>query len=55
MAKDFGSSEDWVNDDEMLFRGKKTASHKHKYLENEFLYLYGLLVLKFEMLQILKQ
>ena len=55
MAKDFGSSEDCVNDEEIFFRGKQTAAHEYNYFENEFLYLYGLLVLKFEMLQVLKQ
>jgi hypothetical protein len=55
MAKDFGSSEGWVNDDEIFFRGKQTAAHEYNYFENAFLYLDGLQVLKFEMLQVLKQ
>ena len=55
MAKDFGSSEDCVNDEEIFFRGKKTAAHEYKHLEKKFRYLYGLKVLNFEMLQVLKQ
>ena len=55
MAKDFGSSEDCVNDEEIFFRGKKTAAHEYIYLENEFRYLYVLKVLKFQMFQVLKQ
>jgi hypothetical protein len=55
MAKDPGSSEGCVNDEEIFFPGKKTAAHEYKYFENAFLYLYGLQVVKFEMLQLLKQ
>ena len=55
MAKDFGSSEDCVNDEDIFFRGKKTTAHEYNYLEKEFRYLYGLKVLKFQMLQVLKQ
>ena len=39
MAKDFGSSEGCVNDEEIFFRGKKkNAVHEDKYFENAFLY-----------------
>ena len=55
MAKDFRSSEGCVNDEEIFFRGKKNAEHEHKYFENAFLYLYGLKVLTFGKLQVLKQ
>ena len=55
MATYFGFSEGLVNYEEIFFRGKQNAAHKHKCFENEFLYLYGLQVLKFEMLQVLKQ
>jgi hypothetical protein len=55
MAKYFGSSEGCVNNEEIFFRGKKTVAHKYKYFENSFLYLYGLQVLKFEVLQVLTQ
>jgi hypothetical protein len=55
MAKGFGSSEGWVNAEENFFRGKQTAEHEYKHFENAFLCLYGLQVLIFEMLQVLKQ
>ena len=55
MAKDFGSSEDCVNNEDIFFRGKKTAAHEYIHLENEFRYLYVLKVLKFQMFQVLKQ
>jgi hypothetical protein len=55
MAKDFGSSEGCINDDEIFFRGKQTASHEYKYFENAFLYWYRLQMLRFEMLQVLQQ
>ena len=53
MAKDFGSSEGWVNAEEIFFRGKQTAEHEYKHFENAFLYWYGLKVLK--KLQVSKQ
>jgi hypothetical protein len=55
MAKDFGSSEGCVNDEEIFFRGKKNAVHEYKYFENAFLYWFGLQMLGFEMLQVLEQ
>jgi hypothetical protein len=55
MAKDFGSSEGYVNDEDIFFRGKQTAEHEYKYFENVFLYLYGLQVLTFGKWQVLKQ
>ena len=55
MSKDFGSSEGWVNGEEIFFRGKQTAEHEYKYFENAFLCLYGLQVLTFEISQVLKQ
>ena len=55
MAKDFGSSEGCVNDDEILLRSKQTAEHEYKHFENVFMYLDGLQVLKFGKLQVLKQ
>ena len=55
MAKDFGSSEGWVTAEEIFFRGKETAAHEYEYFENAFLYLYGLQVLTFGKLQVLKQ
>jgi hypothetical protein len=53
--KDFGSSEGWVNAEEKFFRGNQTAAHEYKHFENVFMWLYGLQVLNFEMLQVLKQ
>ena len=38
MAKDFGSSEGCVNDEEFSSEVKKNAVHKYKYFENAFLY-----------------
>ena len=55
MAKDFGSSEGYVNAEEIFYRGKKNAVHEYKYFENAFLYLFGLEVLGFEKLQVLEQ
>ena len=55
MAKDFGSSEGCVNDEEIFFWGKKNAVHEYKYFENAFLYLFGLEVLGFEKLKVLEQ
>ena len=49
MAKDFGSSEGWVNAEEIFLRGKQTAEHEYKYFENAFLYLDGLQVLTFDL------
>ena len=49
MAKDFGSSEGCVNDEEIFLRGKQTAEHEYKHFENAFLHFYGLQVLEFEM------
>ena len=39
MAKDFGSSEGCVKDEEIFFRGKQTAEHEYKYFGNAFLCL----------------
>ena len=55
MAKDFGSSEGCVNDEEIFFRGKKNAVHEYKYFENAFLYCFGLQVLGLKKLQVWKQ
>ena len=55
MAKDFGSSEGCVNDEEIFFRGKQTAEHEYKHFETAFLCLYGLQVLTFGKLQVLEQ
>ena len=55
MAKDFGSSEGWVNGEDIFFRGKKNAAHEYKHFENLFLYLYGLQVLTFGKWQVLEQ
>ena len=49
MAKDFGSSEGCVNDEEVFCRGKKNVVHKYKYFENAVLYLDGLQVLTFDL------
>ena len=54
MAKDFGSSEGCVNDEEIFCRGKKNAVHEYKYFENAFMYLFRLKVLGFEKLQVLE-
>ena len=55
MAKDFGSSEGWVNAEEIFLRGKQTADREYKYFENEFMCLFGLQMLGFEKLQVLEQ
>ena len=55
MAKDFGSSEGCVNDEEIFFRGKKPAEHKYKHFENAFLCLFGLKMLGSGKLQVLEQ
>ena len=55
MAKDFGSSEGCVNDEEIFCRGKKNAVHEYKYFENAFLYGFGLQVLGLKKLQVWKQ
>jgi hypothetical protein len=55
MAKDFGSSEGCVNDEEIFLRGKKNAVHEYKYFENAFLYCFGLQVLGLKKLPVWKQ
>ena len=55
MAKDFGSSEGCVTDEEIFFRGKKNAVHEYKYFENAFLSWYGLKMLRFGKLQVLEK
>jgi hypothetical protein len=55
MAKDFGSSEGWVNAEEHFFRGKQTADHEYEYFENAFMWLYGLQVFTFVKWQVLEQ
>jgi hypothetical protein len=45
MAKDFGSSEGWVNAEDIFFRGKQTAEREYKYFETAFMHLFGLQVL----------
>ena len=48
MAKDFGSSEGWVNAEEIFLRGKQTAVHEYKYFETAFLCLFQFLLLTSE-------
>jgi hypothetical protein len=55
MAKDFGSSEGCVTDEEIFFRGKKNAVHEYKYFENAFLCLFQFQVLELKKLQVWKQ
>ena len=55
MAKDFGSSEGLVNAEEIFLRGKQTAEHGYKHIENAFLYWYGLKMMRFGKLQVSKQ
>jgi hypothetical protein len=55
MAKDFGSSEGWVNAEEIFLRGKQTAEHEYKHFENAFLCLFGLKMLGSGKLQVLEQ
>ena len=50
MAKDFGSSEGWVNAEEIFLRGKQTAEHEYKHFENAFLCLFGLKMFGLKML-----
>ena len=55
MAKDFGSSEGWVNAEEIFLRGKQTAEHEYKHFENAFLYWYEMKMLMFGKFQVSKQ
>ena len=48
MAKDFGSSEGWVNAEEIFLRGNQTAEHEYKHFENAFLCLFQFLLLTSE-------
>ena len=55
MAKYFGSSEGWVNAEEIFLRGKQTAEHEYKHFENAFLCLFGLKMLGSGKLKVLEQ
>ena len=55
MAKDFGSSEGYVNDDEIFFRGKKKRCARILVFRERISVLVWVAGVEFEMLQVLKQ
>ena len=55
MAKDFGSSEGCVNDEDIFLRGKQTVEHEYKHFETAFLCLFGSKMLGSGKLQVLEQ